>query len=87
MGLAAPATGCRDLGEEGRLGAGLRAGRWGGRGRGEPPRRASQPRRRAGPRDLAAQRREREPREVSPRGNEPLGRGTERTARRGRRMA
>jgi hypothetical protein len=34
---------------------------------------------------LAAQRRERDPREVSLRGNEPLGRGIERTARRGRR--
>jgi hypothetical protein len=69
-------------GKKGAWGARLRAGRWGGRGRGEPPRRASWPRHRAGLPDLAAQRRERDPREVSLRGNELLGQGTERTARR-----
>jgi hypothetical protein len=54
---------------------------------GEPPCRASWPRRCAGLPDLAAQRRKREPRRVSPGGNESLGWGTESTAHRGRRTA
>jgi hypothetical protein len=54
---------------------------------GEPRCRASWPRRRAGLPDLAAQRRKREPRGVSPGGNESLGWGTESTAHRGRRTA